>query len=157
MRMLSTNFSLEEFLKSETAERLGIDNSPSDNVVNHLEHLVQKVLQPARDHFKNKFGDVFIKVNSGYRNKKLSEAVGSSTKSFHYYGMAADVELWIKNGTTWMESNALLYFYIKDNLPFTELVWEYGNDKNPSWVHVALSKSDKRKMIKRFPKNKPIK
>jgi zinc D-Ala-D-Ala carboxypeptidase len=154
---LSNNFSLEEFTKSATADRLGIDNAAPDIAVINLKVLCEEVLQPARDHFKNEFGDVFIKVNSGYRNVALCEAIGSSARSFHCHGMAADIELYIKNGTQYMEANEKLYYYIKENLPFTELIWEYGDDKMPAWVHVALSKHDKRKMIKRFPKGKELK
>ena len=114
---LSNNFSLEEFTRSATADRKGIDNSPPDLAVINLKVLCEEVLQPARDHFKEQFTDVFIKV----------------------------------------ESNEKLYHYIKENLPFTELIWEYGDDRMPAWVHVALSKHDKRKMIKRFPKGKELK
>ena len=154
---LSNNFSLEEFTKSATADRLGIDNAAPDIAVINLKVLCEEVLQPARDHFKIEFGDVFIKVNSGYRNIQLCEAIGSFATSFHCHGMAADIELYIKNGTQYMEANEKLYYYIKENLPFTELIWEYGDDKMPAWVHVALSKHDKRKMIKRFPKGKELK
>ena len=71
---LSNNFSLEEFTKSATADRLGIDNAAPDIAVINLKVLCEEVLQPARDHFKNEFGDVFIKVNSGYRNIQLKDA-----------------------------------------------------------------------------------
>lgn len=155
---LSNNFSLKEFTKSATADRLGINNTAPDIAIDNMKFLCKEVLQPARDHFKNEFGDVFIKVTSGYRNIQLSEAMpGSSSRSFHCHGMAADIELYIKNGTRYMETNEKLYYYIKENLPFTELIWEYGDDKMPAWVHVALSKHDKRKMIKRFPKGKELK
>lgn len=141
---LSKNFTLSEFVKSETAKRFGIDNTPDAIHIERLKVLCEKVLQPARDYFEANYPEVFIKVTSGYRNKQLSKKVGSSTRSFHFFGYAADVELYIKINGVFEECNKLLFDYIKENLPFTELVNEY----NYSWVHVAYNPNDSRKMVK---------
>ena len=141
---LSKNFTLNEFVRSATAKRYKIDNTPSAIHIKRLTTLVLEVLQPARDHFETMYEDSYMKINSGYRCKKLSKKVGSSTRSFHYFGYAADVELWIKKDGIFIECNKELHDYIKDYLPFTELINEY----NYSWVHVAYNPEDSRKMVK---------
>jgi len=108
---LSENFSLQELLKSQTAERKGISNKPDDPAhITNLQTLCEKVLQPVRDHY----GSPVI-INSGFRCKKLNKAIGSSSKSQHTRGEAADIEV---PGV----SNKHLAEYIKDNLPFDQLI-----------------------------------
>ena len=86
---LTENFSLGELLKSQTAERKGIDNKPSDpSIIVNLQVLCEKVLQPVRDEFNSP-----VVINSGYRSPKLNKAVGSSSKSQHTKGQAADIEV----------------------------------------------------------------
>jgi len=149
---LSRNFLLKEFVKSATAKRFNIDNTPNSTHVKRLKVLCEKVLQPARNHFELLYGKggSFIKITSGYRCKELTLKLGSTTSSFHYFGYAADCELYLLDNTNnkWFEANNLLFDYIKNSLPFTELIWEYGNGEQPDWVHVAYNPDDERSMIK---------
>ncbi|MBD5585561.1 MAG: peptidase M15 [Clostridia bacterium] len=121
------NFKWIEFIRSNTADRRGIDNTPRDqSVFSRIEYLADNVLQPLR----NEFGP--IKINSGYRSAALNRALGSNNKSFHAYGMAADIVPLAKGVTT-----KDLFVYIHDNLPYTELIAE---DVPDGWVHVALER-----------------
>jgi|TARA_B100001094_G_scaffold200441_1_gene194493 uncharacterized protein YcbK (DUF882 family) len=142
---LSENFSLQELLKSQTALRKGIDNKPTDpSVITNLQVLCEKVLQPIRDHFARP-----VVINSGYRCPKLNKAIGSSSKSQHTKGEAADIEI---PGL----SNKELAEYIEDNLPFDQLILEFYNgvDPNSGWVHVSyVGDSDNRKQTLTINKN----
>lgn len=151
---LSENFTLKEFVRSNTASRLGIDNTPGEKELENLRHLCEKVLQPVRDKISkdNPNARVRIRITSGYRSPVLNSRLGSNPSSFHVFGMAADCELYIDDE----ENNSLLYHTIKDEVDFTELIWEYGDDESPDWVHVALNVDSTRKMIKRFPKGKKV-
>jgi len=129
---LSKNLSLDEVIKSNTAIRRGIDNTPSEEHLENLKYLAEKVFQPIREHF-----GVPIYISSGYRSPELNEAIGGSSKSFHCHGMALDLD---QDGRNKGVSNADVFYFIKNNLPFTELIWEFGDENNPNWVHVALAK-----------------
>lgn len=129
---LSKNLSLSEVIKSSTAIRRGLDNTPTDEHIENLKYLAEKVFQPLREHF-----GVPIYVSSGYRSKALNEAIGGSLRSFHSYGMALDLDQDHRNNGI---TNADVFYYIKDNLPFTELIWEFGEETNPNWVHVAIAR-----------------
>jgi len=129
---LSKNLSLNEVIKSNTAERKGIDNSPNETHLNNLKYLAEQVFQPIRDYFK-----VPIYISSGYRSPALNEAIGGSPRSFHSHGMALDLD---QDGRNKGVSNADVFFFIKENLPFSELIWEFGTEDNPNWVHVAIAK-----------------
>ena len=127
---LTENFTLQELIKSQTALRKGINNKPaSPDIVVNLQTLCEKVLQPVREHFGKP-----VTVNSGYRCPKLNKAIGSSSKSQHTKGLAADIEI---PGV----SNKELAEYIESNLPFDQLILEFYNgvDPNSGWVHVSLS------------------
>ena len=131
---LTENFTLQELIKSQTALRKGINNKPaSPGVVVNLQTLCEKVLQPVRDHFGKP-----VTVNSGYRCPKLNKAIGSSSKSQHTKGLAADIEI---PGV----SNKELAEYIESNLPFDQLILEFYNgvDPNSGWVHVSYVDDDK--------------
>ena len=135
---LSENFSLQELLKSQTALRKGIDNKPTDpSVITNLQVLCEKVLQPIRDHFARP-----VVINSGYRCPKLNKAIGSSSKSQHTKGEAADIEI---PGL----SNKELAEYIEDNLPFDQLILEFYTPGIPDsgWVHVSYKSEGNRKSI----------
>lgn len=142
---LSENFSLQELLKSQTALRKGIDNKPTDpSVITNLQVLCEKVLQPIRDHFARP-----VVINSGYRCSKLNKAIGSSSKSQHTKGQAADIEI---PGL----SNKELAEYIEDHLPFDQLILEFYNgvDPNSGWVHVSyVGDADNRKQTLTINKN----
>jgi zinc D-Ala-D-Ala carboxypeptidase len=132
---LSKNFALSEFVKSQAAERLGIDNTPSQVVVNNLKLLVSNVLQPVRDHY-----DKTMVISSGYRSPALNKAVGGARTSDHMTGCAADIEI---PGV----ANYDLAVYIRDNLPFTQVILEFYTPGIPDsgWVHVSYDSGDLRK------------
>ena len=128
---LSQNLSLNEVTKSNTAMRRGIDNTPSEEHLENLKYVAEKVFQPIREHF-----GVPIYISSGYRSPELNEAIGGSPRSFHSHGMALDLD---QDGRNKGVSNADVFYFIKDNLQFTELIWEFGDETNPNWVHVAIA------------------
>ena len=132
---LSANFTLSEFVKSQQAERLGIDNTPPQVVINNLKQLVVNVLQPVRMHY----GKTMV-VSSGYRSPALNKAVGGSKTSDHMTGCAADIEV---PGV----SNYDLAVYIRDNLPFTQVILEFYTPGIPDsgWVHVSYDADDLKK------------
>lgn len=133
---LSNNFTLREFTRSGTAERGGFSNDPTEEHLENLKELCKYVLQPLRDAL-----GCSIRISSGYRSAALNKAIkGASATSDHCKGLAADLELWIDG----KEDNAKLYNAIRSlNLPFQELIWEFGDEKQPSWVHVSYNKFEK--------------
>ena len=139
---LSKNFSLAEMTKSVTAKRLGIDNTPNEQQIEFLIELCENVLQPLRD----KMGPILI--TSGLRVPKLNKAVGGSTTSQHcaLNGAAADIDMDAKN--------AEIFNYIKDNLVFDQLIWEFGDDNCPDWVHVSYHYGHNRSQILKAAKRK---
>ena len=136
---LSNNFSLLELTKSQTAERKGIDNTPSAEHQESLKSLCTNVLQPIRDHF----GRV-VTVSSGYRSPELCIAIGSKTTSQHAKGEAADFEIF---GL----SNKTLADYIDSELLYDQLILEYWNESDPNsgWVHCSFSQGNNRKQYLR--------
>ena len=129
---LSNNLWLSEVIKSNTAVRRGIDNNPTELHISNLTYIAEKIFQPIREHFGSA-----IHVSSGYRSKGLNEAIGGSKISFHSHGMALDLDM---DGRSNKITNADIFNYIKENLPYSELIWEFGTDENPNWVHVAIAK-----------------
>lgn len=123
---LSENFSLQEFTKSQTALRLGIDNTPEGEHLEAAQELFENVVQPVRDFF----GPTVI--NSGYRGPELNEAVGGSTKSQHTKGQAVDIEV---PGT----ANSDVAEWIAENLDVDQLILEFAEEDDPAagWVHVS--------------------
>ena len=132
---LSNNFSLNELTKSQTAERKGIDNTPSAEHQENLKSLCTHVLQPVRDHF----GQV-VSVSSGYRSPELCTAIGSKITSQHAKGEAADFEIF---GV----SNKELADWIHYNVNYDQLILEYWNESDPNsgWVHCSYSENQKRR------------
>lgn len=138
---LSKNLSLKEAIKSNTASRLGIKNNPEQWEIDNLRAVAENVFQPLRDHF-----GVPIGVSSGYRSKALNKAIGGSKYSQHMIGEALDLDADIYGRIT----NADIFNYIKDNLEWDQMIWEFGDDEEPNWVHVSYkSKGLNRKQIKR--------
>jgi len=132
---LSNNFSLNELTKSQTAERKGIDNTPSAEHQENLRSLCTHVLQPIRDHFSR-----VVSVSSGYRSPELCVAIGSKTTSQHAKGQAADFEIF---GV----SNKELADYINETLDYDQLILEYWKESDPNsgWVHCSYSENNNRK------------
>lgn len=137
---LSKNLSLREVTKSITAERLGVKNTPDKEDIANLIDIATHVFQPLRDHF-----DVPIAVSSGFRCKELNKAVGGSKTSEHMVGRALDLDADIYGGVT----NKEIFEFIKKNLEFNQLIWEFGDDENPDWVHVSYHKGSNKKRVLR--------
>ena len=136
---LTANFSLKELTASQTAERKGIDNTPSTEHQENLKSLCTHVLQPIRDHFSR-----VVSVSSGYRSPALCEAIGSKSTSQHARGEAADFEIF---GI----SNKVLADYINETLHYDQLILEYWNESDPNsgWVHCSFSEGNNRKQYLR--------
>ena len=136
---LTENFSLIELTKSQTAERKGIDNTPSAEHQENLKSLCMAILQPVRDHF----GKV-VTISSGYRSPELCTAIGSKITSQHAKGQAADFEIF---GV----SNKTLADYIDSELHYDQLILEYWKESDPNsgWVHCSFSEGNNRKQYLR--------
>ena len=124
---LTANFTLSEMVKSDTALRHDMDNTPGEVEIANLKTLCEKVLQPVRDHFQTG-----VKVNSGFRHPEVNAKVGGSKTSDHCKGQAADIEI---PGI----ANADLAVWIMDNLEYTQLILEFYTPGVPDsgWVHVS--------------------
>lgn len=127
------HFTLEEFVKSATAARLGIDNTPSAEAVAALNALVDNVLDPLREAWRQP-----IFVTSGYRCDRLNTAVGGARRSRHRRGMAADI-----TAVDRADNPRLFALVTNLNLPFTQLI----DEKNMAWIHVAYDPADIRRQI----------
>jgi len=132
---LSANFTLKELTRSDTATRLGLDNTPDAQALENLKILCEKVLQPVREHFGKS-----VTVNSGYRSPESNAAVGGSKTSDHCKGQAADIEI---AGV----ANADLAQWIMDNLEYTQLILEFYTSGIPDsgWVHVSYDPNNLKK------------
>ena len=138
---LSKNLSLKEATKSNTATRLGIKNEPEQWEINNLRAIAENIFQPVRDHF-----GVPIGVSSGYRSKTLNKAIGGSKYSQHMIGEALDIDADIYGKVT----NAEIFNYIKNNLEWDQMIWEFGDDEEPNWVHVSYKEAGtNRKQLRR--------
>jgi hypothetical protein len=142
---ISPNLNLYEITRSDTAKRQGIDNTPTFDHLENFKLLAEKVFEPIREHF-----NVPIFISSGYRSKELNKAMGGASKivngvyvptSQHCKGQAIDIDM---DGINSDVTNKMVFDYIKDNLEFDQLIWEFGTDSNPDWVHVSYAKSGNR-------------
>ena len=133
---LSKNFTLQEFTKSQTATRRGIDNTPEGEHLEAAQALFENVVQPVRDNFG------VTTINSGYRGPALNEAVGGSSNSQHCKGEAVDIEC---PGVP----NYELASWIEANLDFDQLILEFYTPGIPDsgWVHVSYKPEGNRKSI----------
>jgi D-alanyl-D-alanine dipeptidase len=132
---LSKNLSLAEVIRSETAKRKGVSNMPTEAHIANFKLLAEKVFQPIREHFS-----VPIHISSGYRSEALNKAIKGSNTSQHCTGEAIDIDMDATSVT-----NAEIFKYIKDNLEFDQLIWEFGTDANPDWVHVSYESTGKQR------------
>jgi zinc D-Ala-D-Ala carboxypeptidase len=124
---LSANLTLAEVTRSESAKRNGISNEPTAKHIENFKKLALKVFQPIRSHF-----GVPIHISSGYRSAELNKFIKGSATSQHCSGEAIDIDM---DGTA--ITNKQVFDFIKTHLKFDQLIWEFGTDKNPGWVHVS--------------------
>jgi zinc D-Ala-D-Ala carboxypeptidase len=132
MVRISKHITYKEATRSATALRLGIENVPNQYELQNMEMVAKHVFEPLREAVGSP-----IKINSFFRCEELNKAIGGSTKSQHCQGRAIDID-----DVYGHVSNAFMYYYIKDNLDFDQLIWEFGTDHNPDWVHVSYVDGD---------------
>lgn len=134
---VSDNITYKEALHSNTAKRLGIENVPDEFTFETMQITAEHVFEPVRKHFNEP-----IYISSFYRCEELNKAIGGSSKSQHCKGEAIDIDDVYSKAT-----NADFFNYIKNKLEFDQLIWEFGDDTNPDWVHVSYSLGNNRMRI----------
>ena len=134
---LSEHLDLSEVIRSESAKRNGISNMPIEQHIANFKLLAEKVFEPLRKYFRCP-----IHISSGYRSVELNRAVKGSATSQHCTGEAIDIDM---DGTPNGVTNKMVFNYIKDNLEFDQLIWEFGTSENPDWVHVSYESTGKQR------------
>jgi hypothetical protein len=133
---VSHNISYKEAVRSSTATRHGLDNTPNSFQLRAMELVAQKIFQPVRENFCTP-----IYISSFFRSPKVNRKAGGAKSSSHTRGEAIDMDADVYEGV----SNSEIFSYIKDNLSFDQLIWEFGDDENPNWVHASyVSEEDNR-------------
>ena len=125
--MISEHISDKEGVYSRTALRLGINNKPNTRQLRNMELLADEIFEPLRTYTNGP-----IKINSFFRSPELNKAIGGSEKSQHCHGQAIDID-----DTYGHLTNAEMFDFIKEHLDFDQMIWEFGNNENPDWVHVS--------------------
>ena len=143
--MISKHISYKEGVYSITAIRKGIDNTPNNDQLLKMVSVAEEVFEPLRAYVGGP-----IKINSFFRCPELNTAIGGSSKSQHCKGQAIDID-----DTYGRMTNAEMYNFIKDNLEFDQIIWEFGDDNNPDWVHVSYvsSKDNRNRCLKAYREN----
>jgi zinc D-Ala-D-Ala carboxypeptidase len=134
---LSEHLSLSEVTRSETAKRNGISNMPTEQHIANFKLLAENVFEPIRNHFRCP-----IHISSGYRSIELNRAIKGSLTSQHCQGEAIDIDM---DGSSNGVTNKMVFDYIKDNLEFDQLIWEFGTSQNPDWIHVSYESTGKQR------------
>ena len=144
--MISKHISNKESVYSRTATRLGIDNKPDEKQLQNMVAVAEEIFEPLRMWVGGP-----IKINSFFRSPKLNKTIGGSSKSQHCHGQAIDLD-----DTFGRATNAEMFDFIKENLDFDQMIWEFGDDNNPNWVHVSyVSPTENRKRcLKAYKDNK---
>jgi len=145
MSTLSKHISMREATESYTAKRLGISNTPSAYQFTNMVGIAENIFEPLREWVGGP-----IKINSFFRSPELNKAIGGSSKSQHCQGRAIDID-----DVYGHKTNAEMFNYIKNNLDFDQLIWEFGTDDNPDWVHVSYVSADenRRRCLKAAKEN----
>ena len=134
---LSAHVTLAEFENSPTATTHGINNKMNETQIASAKLLCEKVFEPLRLYLNTP-----IKINSGYRSAQLNKMIKGSLTSQHCKAEALDLHIDAKG-----------FHFIKDKLDIDQLIWEFGNDENPSWVHVSFSSKNRKQVLKATKKN----
>ena len=124
---ISKHISYKEGTYSQTALRRGLDNTPDESQLKCMKEIAEGLFEPLREWVGGP-----IKINSFFRGEPVNTAIGGSKYSQHMKGQAMDID-----DTFGHKTNAEMYHYIKDNLDFDQLIWEFGDDENPNWIHVS--------------------
>ena len=132
---ISKHLSLSEIIRSESAKRNNISNIPTAQHLENFKILAEKVFEPIREHFKSP-----IRISSGYRSAALNKLIKGSATSQHSTGEAIDIDM---DGTS--ITNKQVFDYIKKDLEFDQLIWEFGTESNPDWVHVSYESTGKQR------------
>ena len=127
MKNISEHISYREGTFSVTAKRLGIENEPDEKQLENMRLVAEEIFEPLRNYVGKP-----IKINSFFRSPDLNKAIGGSSKSQHCKGQAIDID-----DTYGNMKNYGMYNFIKENLDFDQMIWEFGDDENPDWVHVS--------------------
>ena len=127
MEKISKHISWHEGTYSRTGERRGLDNTPNEEQIKCMKEVAENLFEPLREWVGGP-----IKINSFFRGEPVNTAIGGSKYSQHMKGQAIDID-----DTFSYKTNAEMYHYIKDNLDFDQLIWEFGTDKNPNWLHIS--------------------
>lgn len=141
MTQVSANISLREATRSTLAIRRGLDNRPDELTLANMRMVAEAIFEPLREHF-----GVPIGISSFYRSEAVNKAIGGSAFSDHCKGLAIDMDM---DGMSGGVTNADLFNYIRENLQFDQLIWEFGTVVNPDWVHASHRKSGNRKQVLR--------
>ena len=127
MEKISKHISWHEGTYSRTGERRDLDNTPNEEQLKCMKEVAENLFEPLREWVGGP-----IKINSFFRGEPVNTAIGGSRKSQHIKGQAIDID-----DTFGHKTNAEMYYYIKDNLDFDQMIWEFGTDKNPNWLHIS--------------------
>jgi len=146
---ISDHITYAEAIHSNTAKRKGIDNTPSQTQVDAMKLLAEKIFEPLR-----KWVGGPIKVNSFFRSVILNETIGGVSSSQHCKGQAIDID-----DVYGYKTNADMYHWIQMNLDYDQMIWEFGTDMQPNWIHVSyVSKEENRnKCLKAYKENRKTK
>jgi len=125
--MISKHVSYHEGTYSRTGERRDLDNTPNEDQLKCMKEVAENLFEPLREWVGGP-----IKINSFFRGEPVNTAIGGSTRSQHMKGQAIDID-----DTFGHKTNAEMYRYIKDNLDFDQMIWEFGSDENPNWLHIS--------------------
>ena len=134
---ISEHLDLSEVTRSETAKRKGISNEPTAEHLENFKKLAENIFEPIRNHF-----NVPIHISSGYRSKALNTSIGGSLTSQHCSGEAIDIDM---DGSSNGVTNKMVFDFIKANLNFDQMIWEFGSSSNPDWVHVSYESTGKQR------------
>jgi len=127
MEKISKHISYHEGTYSRTGERRDLDNTPNEDQLKCMKEVAENLFEPLREWVGGG-----IKINSFFRGEPVNTAIGGSRKSQHMKGQAIDID-----DTFGHKTNAEMYHYIKENLDFDQMIWEFGTDKNPNWLHIS--------------------
>ena len=145
MQKISKNVSYKEGVYSITADRLGLENKPNEEQLANMKTIAEKVFQPLRE-----WVGAPIKINSFFRSPELNKAIGGSTKSQHCHGQAIDIDDTFGHAT-----NADMFKWVRENIDFDQMIWEFGTEKNPNWVHISYvsPENNRNRCLKAYREN----